>query len=484
MARASARPIAQGTRAVLYLRQSTHTEESISLELQETAGRTYCEQRGYSVVAVESDPGISGRTWNRPAVVKVMEMIERRDADVIVLWKWSRLSRARLDWAVAVDKVENAGGRIESATEPLDTTTSAGRLARGMLAEFAAFESERIGDGWKESQQRRRLRGLPASGGDRFGYVREGSEYRPDPESGPLLAELYRRHIGGEGFTRLTRILNEAGHRTVTGVAWSHDKLRSILDSGFGAGLIIQGRGVDARFYPGAHPSVISADEWAAYVDRRRQVRRAPRVTEPKYFLTGLVVCGDCGGPMRSVRRNNAQDGYGCGNYLRSRMGRFVTCRRTAVEGHVLGALRAFAADVDAQTRLEMQHQKTSVVAINDAQAIAQRIDALRAQATAITLRWSSGKMSEGTYESAVTELERQISELEARERVHRERPAAQQARRSAISMLDRWEDLDPLEQRAVVAAFILRVRIVPPTVKKIGGAGPVRFEIDWAFDR
>ncbi len=38
-------------------------------------------------------------------------MIEDGRADVIVVWRWSRVSRNRLDWAVAVDRVKTAGGR-------------------------------------------------------------------------------------------------------------------------------------------------------------------------------------------------------------------------------------------------------------------------------------------------------------------------------------------------------------------------------------
>ena len=146
----------QKPRAILYLRQSIAREESISLELQEDAGRRYATQQGYEVIGVEADEGISGRTWHkRPAIQRVMAQIETGEADVIILWKWSRLSRSRLDWAIAIDKVEAAGGRIESATEQVDVSTSTGRFARGMLAEFAAFESERIGDTWKEAHQRR-----------------------------------------------------------------------------------------------------------------------------------------------------------------------------------------------------------------------------------------------------------------------------------------------------------------------------------------
>lgn len=93
-------------RAVIYLRQSTHRDESISLELQETACRDYCDRMGYDIVAVRADPGISGRTWlKRPDVQRVMAAIEGGEADVIVLWKWSRLSRSRKDWALAASEV-------------------------------------------------------------------------------------------------------------------------------------------------------------------------------------------------------------------------------------------------------------------------------------------------------------------------------------------------------------------------------------------
>lgn len=45
MARAKAR-----TQAIIYARQSISREESISLELQESACRQYAEQHGYEIV--------------------------------------------------------------------------------------------------------------------------------------------------------------------------------------------------------------------------------------------------------------------------------------------------------------------------------------------------------------------------------------------------------------------------------------------------
>ncbi|WP_434080386.1 recombinase family protein [Sanguibacter sp. Z1732] len=287
-------------RAVLYLRQSVDREESISLELQETAGRDYATRMGYVVTEVLADPGISGRTWARPAVKQALALVEARDADVIVVWKWSRLARNRRDWAVAVDTIEAAGGRLESSTETVDTTTSTGRLARGMLAEIAAFESDRIGDGWREAHARRVKAGLPANGKPRWGYTYDqgAKVHRPDPVTGPVLAQLYARYVAGESVYSLVRWLNANGHRTspgygTSGGVWSDRSLRRVLDSGFGAGLIT----VAGERHPGVHEPVIDRGLWEAYQVSRagRRVRRSSERSQ--YLLSGMVRCA-CGAGM------------------------------------------------------------------------------------------------------------------------------------------------------------------------------------------
>ncbi|MEB0303633.1 hypothetical protein, partial [Mucilaginibacter sp. 5C4] len=81
----------------------------------------------------------------------------------------------------------------------IDTTNSSGRFARGILAELAAFESERAGEQWQETHRRRWRNGLPHSGRPRFGYTYDKSTfYSIDPETGPIVAEMYARYIAGE----------------------------------------------------------------------------------------------------------------------------------------------------------------------------------------------------------------------------------------------------------------------------------------------
>jgi site-specific DNA recombinase len=460
MAKPQRRPAEQ--RAVLYLRQSTFREESISLELQEHAGREYAASKGYTVTAVESDPGISGRTWNRPAVQRVMAMIENGEADIVVLWKWSRLSRSRLDWAVAADRVETAGGRIESATEPIDTTTSTGRFARGMLTEFAAFESERIGDVWREAHQRRVNLGLPATGKPRFGYAYDrDSGFTPDPVEGPVLASVYHRYIAGESIYSLVAALNDgptrptAGYGTKSDGLWSDRTLRRILDSGFAAGLITH-RG---EKMPGAHPPLITPEQWDAYQearDRRRTYRRSER---SEYVFSGLVWCS-CESKMHAGQTgSNGTAKYRCkaAHEKRTHTGGYVS--ETVLEEEV----RAWLTDRELRVRREAaraieRRPKTNVS--DPTEQLRARLRDIDSKQDALAERLITAGIPQATYARL---RDRYATERQAIEREVR----SAQVRNSAPVrilpvLLERWDDLLVHEKRELLRSVIRQIIVTP----------------------
>ncbi|MGQ7788154.1 recombinase family protein [Nesterenkonia sp. K-15-9-6] len=449
-------------RAVLYLRQSTYREESISLELQETAGRDYARQQGYKVVAVESDPGISGRTWKRPAVQRVMSLVEDGQAEVIILWKWSRWSRSRLDWAVAADRVEQAGGRIESATEPIDVSTSTGRLARGMLTEFAAFESERIGDVWREAHERRVRAGRPANGKPRFGYNYDPDDgFTPDPVTGPVLAEMYRRYLAGESFYSLVRWANDGPTQPVSGYGpssdglWSDRTLRRVLDSGFGAGYFTH-RG---ELIKGAHEPVITEDEWAEYQARRatRRVRR--RSERSQYLLSGLIRCA-CGSTMNAGLFGHAKTPkYRCkaAGDKRAHTGGYVTA--TVVEGAVLTWLQQVAEDITAEAgKVEPPKPKRTG---GEVAKLRRRLVKLQSRLDALTVRYLDEEVTRGTYERIRQQTEDEMGRVEAAVRaatVEEVRPA-----RSLVpDLLRDWDQLSVEVRRDMLTRLIHPVVVRP----------------------
>lgn len=290
--------------AILYIRQSitrrkkdaagraTSELDTISPELQEHAGRTYCQERGYRVTAVIADLNRTGRTLARRRVQEAISLIQDGTANVIVVWKWSRLARSRRDFAITCAAVEDIGGRVESSTEPTDTTTAIGRLNRGMLAEIAAFESDRAGEIIKEIHDNRVSAGMPGNGRDRFGYRKIAGKFQVDPETGPILRAMYEQHIGGKSNAAICRWVNAQGIPTTYGYQWSAPSVRITLDSGFGAGLI-RHRG---QFHPGIHEPVITATQWNDYLAGRKARTRMPsRAKGSPYVLSSLVKCGICG---------------------------------------------------------------------------------------------------------------------------------------------------------------------------------------------
>lgn len=452
------------TRAICYLRQSTSKEESISLELQETACRDYCKRQGYTVTRIEQDPGISGRTWKRPAVQRVITAVQAGDADVVVLWKWSRLSRSRRDWAVAVDMIETVGGRLESATEPVDATTSSGRLARGMLAEFAAFESERIGDGWRETHARRVNSGIPANGKPRWGYTYNG-RFEPDPVSGPVLAGLYARYVAGESIYGLVKWLNDQGYQTSPGYsksgnrAWTDRTLRRVLDSGFAAGLITI-RGAQS---PGAHEGVISKELWLRYLAARAGRRVARNSERSQYLLSGLVRCA-CGSPMGGGQFGQTQQPkFRCiaAHAERRHAGGYITMR--IVEAEVVSWLQQLAQDVDASTTAAGLEIARTRRRRRDAKVIAREVLTIDKELARLTDGWMREIIPEAAYLTVRAETEarksglvEQLREAEA-EALHGPDPQQQ-----AIALLARWDEYSVALRRGALKGMIARIEVTP----------------------
>lgn len=448
-------------RAVLYLRQSVSREDSISLELQESACRAHCDREGYNVVGVEADPGISGRTWKRPGVVKVMEIMESGKADVVILWKWSRWSRSRLDWAVAADRVETAGGRIESATEAIDVSTSTGRLARGMMTEFAAFESERIGDTWKESHARRINLGLPANGRPRFGYTyTKETGFTQDPETAPVLREMYLRYIAGMSFYQITNWANSTGtlpayyggNRLEGKTGWGTATILAMLDSGFGAGLL-NSKGAKL---PGAHEGVITAPEWEEYQSRRATRRPRKRGENSGYVYTSLIRC-QCGYAMHGGYKGTPKERYACSARIdwNPHKGGFVRAAR--VDEAVQEWLASIADDVNTSATAALTTRSVKVVSKKE--RLTKELTKLLTRKDTLTNKFLDETIPQDSYQRLVAELSGKIKAVEAdlsAAKVEESHPPAE----LVPDLLKAWGRLDSAVKRDILRRLISKIEV------------------------
>ena len=341
-------------RAIPYARVSMAREESISPQIQMEAITAWAARNNRVLVGEPIiEEGKSGRDFKR-RVMDAIERVEKGEAEEILVWKYSRFGRNTLQNAINVHRIEEAGGELVSVTEEVDASTATGGFTRDILFALGNMESRRIGEGWQEAQAIRLASGLPHTADPRFGYwhhkcnsqevtsaghrirnvkdpeCRPGpgggpcrEEFRVDPVTGPVLAEMYRRYINGASLATLVRWLVDTNVETAEDGRWNPSTVSGILDSGFGAGMLrVGGRGLPAsdnttRHLPGAQVPVIGADEWAAYLARRARMSGDASSTRYKWPLAGITRCGRCGGPMTcTTGGTGSQKGRGVRGYI------------------------------------------------------------------------------------------------------------------------------------------------------------------------
>lgn len=435
-------------RAIGAIRVSKERDGMVSPDVQRVAISDYAKSRGYEVAGwIEGldESGSRARSAWWPRLDQAVAAVEAGEYDVIVVWKFSRTARHRLRWAVALDRVETAGGRLESATEQIDVSTSAGRFTRGMFGEMAAFEAERIGEGWKEAHRQRVDSGRPANGKPRFGYVYDPDAklHVPDPVTGPVLADMYQRYVAGESVYQLVRWLNGHGWRTTNQGLWSDRSLRRVLDSGFASG----GFMVAGQLHAGVHEPLIDEALWQAYLDSRNSRRARPaRAERSQYVLSGLVRCARCGHPMVGGQYGKQQAPmYRCkagkekgpevcpGGYVMA----------AYVEAEVVASLGRVAGRVEAAEHAHVAATARRVSARTEEERLAREVSRAEDALTRLAVQNAADPLPRDVYRRAHGELVEQLEQLQrAMESVRREeRSVVADPAVAAAGLLEAWEE-------------------------------------------
>lgn len=126
-------------RVALYLRVSTdgQTTDNQRRELE-----TVVQQRGWQVVEVYEDAGISGSKGReqRPAFDRLMSDATRGKFSVVMAWSVDRLGRSLKHLVTCIEELRAVRCDLFLHQQALDTTTPHGRAMFQMCGVFAEFE--------------------------------------------------------------------------------------------------------------------------------------------------------------------------------------------------------------------------------------------------------------------------------------------------------------------------------------------------------
>lgn len=130
-----------------YARVSTNEQDTrLQLDALDRAGVQTIYQEKRSAVAV------------RPVLESMLAKLV--PGNVVVVYKVDRFARSLVHLLTILDRIERHGATFRSITEPIDTSTLAGRMMMQMLGAFAEFERGMIRERSIAGQQAAILRGV------------------------------------------------------------------------------------------------------------------------------------------------------------------------------------------------------------------------------------------------------------------------------------------------------------------------------------
>ncbi len=130
-------------RAAIYARVSTDGQ---STDNQLVALREVAERRGWEIVEVYIDHGISGAKGRekRPSFDRLLKDASRRKFHVVMAWAIDRMGRSLRDLVETIEHLEATSIDLYLDQQNIDTTTLAGKLLFQITGTFAEFERSMI----------------------------------------------------------------------------------------------------------------------------------------------------------------------------------------------------------------------------------------------------------------------------------------------------------------------------------------------------
>ncbi|AXG81170.1 recombinase family protein [Streptomyces paludis] len=497
---------ARTLRAIVYIRVSTEKEEMQSPEQQLFSCSEYAAKNNITIIGKPvEDLNLTGRESAKRQIASVIERVRAGEADVVLVWKWSRFGRNNYESQVNLRELEKAGGRLVAVTEDFDTTTYHGRFSRDNMLLVADLQSGIIGATWQEAHERRHRKGLPHTGQARFGYQRcpdcrrkedAPQEYLScdtckgvlvvDPARGPALAEAYERFTDGESVAGIAADMAERGIRSLSGTVMKATQWQVVMDSGFGAGLI-RWRGPEYRakhgrqskkpstydnWAAGKHKPVINMATWERYKRRREASKGISWPTSAKYSCSGLLRCQaqNAAGNLcdrrlvaSAVLRSGGGDTkiFRCPDIsVKACKGVTVTLRRA--EDAILAWLLERSRGQDMGV-MAMKRAARRARAVSDIPSVERELTGKRTEGARLLDLYLKALVSEEDFRNKKEELDAEVSHLESRLEVLRLDsgegviPSAE----DFATLADLWPRMQPAKQRAALGKVVGRINIV-----------------------
>lgn len=326
-------------KVVAYTRVSTTMQiDGFSLENQEEDIIKYCKDKGYDLIHIFTDEGVSAKNENdREQFNQMMRYIADKGIEAIVIWKTSRLNRNFRDFINTLHLLEELGCRLISIKDGFDSSNSNAKLSIYMHGIIADMERENLQVQVSGGMYKRAKSGYFNGGKPPFGYDYDKmkKELIINEEEASVVYRIFSMYLEGVGYGKIAEIVNSRGFKTRMDNNFAISSVKQILMNPIYTGKIRwgyfrnwaekrrAGRSEKYVMVDGQHERIVSDEMFDAVNEKIMNNSRHTNSGKPSnYLLSGILRCPECQYGMavqKNTRKKYINHYYVCGGYKNKR---------------------------------------------------------------------------------------------------------------------------------------------------------------------
>ena len=319
-------------RVYLYTRVSTLMQtEGYSLEAQRQKILEYAKFRDFIVAGEYSDAGFSGKNIaGRVQFQQMMADIESKKDDItyVLVFKLSRFGRNCADTLNSLQFMQDYGVNLICVDDNLDSSAATGKLMISVMSAMAEIERENINAQTKAGHEQKAKEGGWNGGPAPYGYTLENGQLIVQEDEAEVIREIYNLFVNtAYGPSKVAKEINKKYKKNPRANGYLDSftmaLVKDILDNPVYTGRIAYGRRTSEKIdgkrneyhivkqtdkekiimSEGQHKEIVSLEVWEAAQEKRKANAKTKEKIdkEHEYFLSGLLRCPSCGGPMYGI---------------------------------------------------------------------------------------------------------------------------------------------------------------------------------------
>jgi len=323
-------------RVAAYARVSNGKDTMLhSLAAQVNYYTNYIQKhQGWIFCGVFIDEAKTGTKDSRANFNRLIEECRAGNIDLVITKSISRFARNTLTLLERVRELKSLGVDVFFEEQNIHTMSSEGELMLSIYASVAQEESRSVSENQKWRIKKEYEKGNDVSISFLFGYVVKKRKLEIDPETAPIVVEIFERFVAGESLNAIAKSLNERGIKGCMNGTWENADISAIIlnEKYMGDAVLqktfvnnhlekkrVKNDGQKPKYYvTDNHEPIISRELFykvqEIYKKRKMHYYKGSGMT--KTAFSGLMFCVNCGKIYRRMISNGSV-GWICTTYLK-----------------------------------------------------------------------------------------------------------------------------------------------------------------------